>query len=142
MATGSNTYNNLGVPLYGSSEIKQQVATDDTLTLTAASTAATDRALVVRNSAGTESFAVGNGEFYRKMLMGTVALASLASNASEATVALSGLTTAHVVQVFLRASSTGRIPNVYVAAANQLGFGPGGAATAAMTVNYAAWLTA
>lgn len=141
MATGDNTFNLLGVPLYGSSEIKQQSTASDTLTLTQAGTQAGARALVIRNSAGTEQVALGNGQFYRKMVMGTVALASLASNASEATVALTGLTTNHVVQVYLRASSTGRMPNVYVSDADKLGYGPGGLATAAMTVNYCAWLT-
>lgn len=142
MATGTGTYQNLAVPLYGESEIKQQTAANDILTLTGASTSPAGRSLVVRNSANTEAFAIGSSEFTRKMLMGTVALASLASNASEATVALSGLTTNHVVQIFLRASTTGGMPRIYVNDADKLGYGPGGVATAAMTVNYLAWLTA
>ena len=142
MATGKNTFNLQGAPLYGEFEAKQQVAADDHVTLTAASTSPAGRALVVRDSASAEKFAIGVSQFTRKMVMGTIALASLASNASEATVAVTGLTTGHVVQIFNRASSTGRQPNVYVAAANQLGYGPAGVATAAMTVNYLAWLTA
>lgn len=140
MPVGTDTYKGLALPLYGQSEVKQQTAAQDLLTLTAASTSASGDLLVLRDSAGTEKFSMGVSHFTRKLVMGTIALASLASNASEATVAATGLTTNHVVQIF--AAASGPLPNVYVSAADVLGYGPASRASAAMTVNYLAWLTA
>lgn len=140
MPVGTDNYKGLAVPLYGQSEIKKQTAATDLLTLTAAATNDSGDLLVLRDSAGTEKFSMGVSNFTRKLVMGTVALASLASNASEATVAATGLTTGHVVQIF--AAASGPLPNVYVAAADQLGYGPASRASAAMTVNFLAWLTA
>lgn len=140
MAEGTKTYKGLAVPLYGESEIQQQDSATDILTITGASAQLGDF-LVCQNSSGTEQFVVdkdGNTSLagkIEKMVITTVALASLASNAS-ATVALTGLATNNVVMIFpTAATTTAGQPMVWVAGANSLGYGAGGTATAAMTVN-------
>lgn len=142
MATGTKTFKGLAVPLYGESTITQITAADDTLTIKAASTAPSGRQFVITDSAGTEKVALGVSEFTRKFAMGTIALASLASNAGTGTVTVTGLTTNHVVMVFANVSTYK--PNVYVSAADTLAYNPMGALAAvpAMTVNYLAFLTA
>ena len=146
MATGDLTFMGLAVPLYGESNITQQTAATDILTITGAGSQSGDF-LVCENSSGTEKFVVdSNGAVtvasslslssqISKMVLGTVALASLASNAS-ATVALTGLATSNAVMIFpTAATTTAAQPVVWVAGANSLGYGAGGATTAAMTVN-------
>ncbi len=59
MATGTNTYEGLAVPLFGESQITQQTAATDILTLTGADTMTGDF-LVCENSAGTELFVVNS----------------------------------------------------------------------------------
>ena len=98
MTTGARTYKGLAVPLLGESEIVQQVAATDILTIRQAS-AASGLPLVIRNSSSSNIFAVNSLGAIRTMVMGTIALASLASNAS-ASMALVGATTADVVQFF------------------------------------------
>ena len=139
MAAGSNTYQGLAVPIYGNSTIAGQTAADTVLTLQGAS-GQTGRNFVVQSSAGVERFAIGATNFTHKWTMGTVALATLASNAA-ATVALTGLTTNHVVMIFQAASNTSAVPMVYANAADKLGYCAPAVATAAMTVNYLALLT-
>ena len=104
MAEGTSTYQGLAVPLRGNSEIQAVGNTADIITITGYTTDQTGDFLVAQLSDGTEKFVVdvsGNvtatamamaGKI-SKMVLGTIALASLASNAS-ATVALSGITTA------------------------------------------------
>jgi hypothetical protein len=147
MAEGTKTYNGLAVPLFGESEIQQQTLATDILTLTGASSQTGDF-IVCQNSSGTENFVVDKdgdvslGGKIEKMVLGTVALATLASDAS-ATVALSGLATNQSVMIFPRAAATTNAqPIVWVAGANSLGYGAGGTACAAMTVNVWAFATA
>jgi len=139
MATGKLTFKGLSVPLYGESTITQITVADDVLTIKGASTSPAGDALVIMDSAGTEKQVFSINPFLNKRVTGTVALASLASNASEATVALTGITTNHVVQIF--AAGSGPLPNVYVSEADKLGYGPASRASAAMTVTWNAWLT-
>lgn len=142
MAAGVQTYKGLAVPLYGESTITQITSTTDLLTLKAASTAPTGDALVIADSAGTEKKVFGVDAYLDKWVMGTVALASLASNAGTGTVTVTGLTTGHIVSIYANVSTLR--PNVYVSAANVLAYCPPGAlgSTAAMTVNVMALLTA
>ncbi len=58
MAEGSNTYKGLAVPLWGESEIVQQTAANDILTLTAV-TGATGDFLVAQTAGGGEVFVLG-----------------------------------------------------------------------------------
>src|SRR5512139_4182614 len=118
MAEGTKTYKGLAVPLFGESEIIAKNDTPDILTITGYSTDQDGDFLVCQSSAGTEKFVVdasGNvtaagtmaltgalnltAKIGQQLGLGTIALASLASNAS-ATVALSGMTTKMVVQIF------------------------------------------
>ena len=57
MATGTSTYNGLGVPIYGEAEIKGQTAATDILTITGASSQSGAH-LVIQNSSGTDLFVV------------------------------------------------------------------------------------
>lgn len=57
MATGTNTYNGQGVPLKGESQIVQNTAATDILTITGASSQSGDF-LVCETSAGSEVFVV------------------------------------------------------------------------------------
>ena len=62
MAEGTKTYNGLGVPLFGESEIEQQTAATDILTLTGATSQSGDF-LVLQDVSGNELFVVGsNGQ--------------------------------------------------------------------------------
>lgn len=146
------TYMGLAVPLYGESQITGQTAANDILTITGATSQAGDY-LVCEGSTGTEVFVVDvNGAVtaastlsvggsvslaspIAKMVIGSVALASLASNAS-ATVALTGLTTACVIGMFYRGNTTDPVPALWPSAANALGYAAtGGVTHAARTVN-------
>lgn len=60
MATGSDTYMGLAVPLYGDFQITQRTAATDVMTLTGAS-GQTGDFLVLENSSGTERFVVEDG---------------------------------------------------------------------------------
>ena len=140
MAEGNKTFLGLAVPLLGESEIKQQTLGDDILTITGAASQTGDF-LVCQDSAGTEKFVVTKDGAITKMGMSTIALASLASNAS-ATVALSGLTTAEMVQIFARSKGTAPLPVVWMEDADKLGYGAPSVATAAMTVNIVKFATA
>ena len=140
------TYMGLAVPLFGESQIEQQTLGNDILTLTGAASQTGDF-LVCENSAGTEKFwvdkdgGVSMGGKIEKMVIGSIALASLASNAS-ATVALSGITTGHVVMIFGRGATTQPLPMVWPSAADKLGYGAPAVACAATTVNYWMFTTA
>ena len=60
MAEGALTYEGLAVPLYGESEIQQQTAATDILTLTGATSISGDF-LVMQTVTGTERFVVEDG---------------------------------------------------------------------------------
>lgn len=151
MATGTKTFMGKAVPLTGESNIVAETAANDILTITGAGSHTGDF-LVCENSSGTELFVVdvnGNmtatavalGSPVSKMVLGTIALASLASNAS-ATVALTGLATTDVVSIFCRGATTAPLPMVWASAANVLGYGAPSVACAATTVNYWKFATA
>lgn len=132
-------YNGLAIPVYGNASMYGQTAADTVLTIQGAS-AQSGRYMVIQTSAAVEKFAIGATNFTHKFVMGTVALASLSSNASVATATLTGLTTDMVIQIFGTVSTP--LPTVYVNAADKIGYAPPGSInTAAMTVNYLAWLT-
>jgi hypothetical protein len=98
MAQGTKSYAGLSVPLYGESTIKGQTAADDILTIQAPASHA-GGALVVKNSASTNVFGLNSLGAIRTMVLATIALASLASNAS-ASATLTGATTADVITFF------------------------------------------
>ena len=141
------TYMGLAVPLFGESQITQQTDASDILTITGYSAAQSGDFFVCENSAGTEKFVIDkDGDVsiagsIEKMVIGSIALASLASNAS-ATVALTGITTGHVVIIFGRGATTAPLPMTWGSAANVLGYGAPSVATAATTVNYWMFTTA
>jgi len=58
MASGNETFLGLAVPLFGESNIEQQTAATDILTITGAS-GQTGKFLVCENSSGSELFGVG-----------------------------------------------------------------------------------
>lgn len=139
MAQGANTYDGLAVPVYGNAIMAGSTAADTVLTLQGAGSQS-GRYLVIQTSAAVEKFAIGATNFTHKFVMGTVALASLATDAAVASVALTGLTTNHAVQVFGIVSTP--LPTVFCGAANELHYANRGAkVTAAMTVRYLAFLT-
>lgn len=135
MATGTSTYMGLAVPLYGEAQIQGVTAANDVLTITGVS-AQTGDYLVLEDSSGNEDFVIGSTGMIGTMVLGTVALASLASNAS-ATVALTGITTDCVVQIFNRVATTAiTVPRVWASDADKLGYSAHSAVTtAAQTVN-------
>lgn len=135
MATGTSTYMGLAVPLYGEAQIQGVTAANDILTITGVS-AQTGDYLVLEDSSGNEDFVVGPTGMIGTMVLGTVALASLASNAS-ATVALTGITTDCVVGIFSRSGATGtNFPNVWPSASDKLGYtASNGVTSTAATVN-------
>jgi len=135
MAAGNKTFLGLAVPLFGEATIEQQTAATDILTIQGA-TSQTGDFLVCADVDGDETFVIGSTGMVGTMVLGTVALASLASNAS-ATVALTGLTTDHIVQIFNRVAATNHtIPSVWASAAGALGYASHSAVTtAAQTVN-------
>ena len=165
MAEGSNEYKGLADPLRGNSNIQGINDTYDVLTITGYTTDQTGDFLVAQTAAGVEKFVVdasgnvtaagtlavtgastltGNVSLsgkVAKMVLGTIALASLASNAS-ATVALSGMTTAMVVNIFCRGATTAPLPMVWASDTDKLGYGAPSVATAATTVNYWMFATA
>jgi len=142
MTAGTKTFLGLAVPLFGESTIEQQTLGTDILTIKGAASQTGDF-LVCVDSSGTEKFVIdkSGGISITKMVLGTVALASLASNAS-ATVALTGITTGHVVTIFGRGATTAPLPMVWASAANKLGYGAPSVACAATTVNYWMFTTA
>ena len=133
MATGSSTFMGLGMPLFGEANMTGATAANDILTMTGAS-GQTGDFLVCESSAGAEGFVVSSTGRIATMVLGTVALATLASNAS-ATVALTGITTACIANIFARGDQTGAQPIVWASAADKLGYGAPGVACAAQTVN-------
>ena len=135
MAAGTKTFLGLAVPLYGEATITQETAATDILTVKGA-TAQTGDYLVCADVDGNEDFVVGSTGMIGTMVLGTVALASLASNAS-ATVALTGITTDCVVQIFNRVDTTAiTVPRVWASATDKLGYSAHSAVTtAAQTVN-------
>lgn len=135
MAAGTKTFLGLAVPLFGEATIEQQTAATDILTVKGA-TAQTGDYLVCADVSGNEDFVVGPTGMIGTMVLGTVALASLASNAS-ATVALTGITTDCVVGIFSRSGATGtNFPNVWPSASDKLGYtASNGVTSTAATVN-------
>lgn len=101
MTEGTNTFNGLGVPLYGEYEQKQQTAANDMVSLTGASSQTGDF-LVCQSSAGSEVFVVDvNGGIQSATLTvtGIATLDFAAANTGTATYAVSGLTSSDVVVV-------------------------------------------
>ena len=144
MTTGKGTYNGLAVPINGESEIVQQTAATDILTLTGASGQSGDF-LVCRSSAGVEKVSIDSdgdttlnslslASYINKMVLGTIALGALTASTSTSTVALTGITTKHAIMIF--ASAAGALPVVWPSTTNVLAYGAPGVATAAQTVNY------
>lgn len=146
MTVGTRTFEGLAVPLSGECEIVQETAATDIITLTGAASQTGDF-LVLRNSSGTEmlyinaSGGLSLASYINKMVLGTIALASLASNAS-ATATLTGITTNHLVTIFARGAQTSPLPVVWANSANVLGYGAPGVACAAQTVSYWMFSTA
>jgi hypothetical protein len=139
MAEGSNSFMGLALPLTGNSEITAKDDTYDIVTITGYSTNQAGDFIVAQTSAGTEKFVVdasGNvtaagtlavtgavnltAKIASQLGLGTVAISSLASNAST-TIALSGLTTKMVVQIFQTSNVTTPMPVVWVSAADKIG---------------------
>lgn len=154
MAEGSNEYKGLAVPLRGNSNIQGVNDTYDVLTITGYTTNQTGDFLVAQTSAGVEKFVVdvsGNvtvagtmaatgdvsltGKIASQLGLGTIALASLASDAS-ATVALTGLTTKMVVQIYQTSNVVKPMPVVWSSAADKLGYGAPAVACDADTYVY------
>ena len=135
MTAGNKTFLGLAVPLFGEATIEQQTAATDILTVKGA-TSQTGDYLVCADVDGDETFVVSSTGRIGTMVLGTVALASLASNAS-ATVALTGITTDCVVGIFSRSGATGtNFPNVWPSAADILGYtASNGVTSTAATVN-------
>ena len=134
MTTGSRTYEGAAVPLLGESEIVQKTAATDILTIRQASASSGD-ALVVRNSSSTNIFGVNSYGWIRTMVMGTVALAQCASNAS-ATAALSGATTDDIIHFFptsLGVVTGNGVPRAYVHTADKFTVFAQGGSFAAQT---------
>ena len=98
MAQGTKAYAGLAVPLYGESTIYNKVVADDILTLQQGASA-TGSPFVVKTSASANVFGVNSTGMIRSMILTTVALASLSTNASQS-VALSGVTTDDVALLF------------------------------------------
>ncbi len=136
MAAGTNTYDGLAVPLLGESEIVQQTAANDILTIRQAS-ASSGSPLVVRNSSSTNVFGLNSLGAIRTMVLSTIALASLASNAS-ASATLTGATTADVITFFPTAGfATGN--GIFVGAilsADKVTLYSAGGSVASQTANY------
>lgn len=135
MTAGNKTFLGLAVPLFGEATIEQQTAATDILTVKGA-TSQTGDYLVCADVDGDETFVVSSTGRIGTMVLGTVALASLASNAST-TVALTGITTDCVVGIFSRSGATGtNFPNVWPSAADKLGYtASNGVTSTAATVN-------
>lgn len=90
MTVGTKSFMGLAVPLYGESQIAQQTAATDILTITGAGSQSGDF-IVCRNSSGTEKFSVdvnGNvvsaGFFQTGLVAGTDALTTTNLTASGA----------------------------------------------------------
>ena len=83
MAEGNKTYEGLAVPLLGESEIKQQVAATDILTITGAS-GMTGDFLVFQDNSGTEVFVIESGG------QPTLAISSSTANAMKISVTSTG----------------------------------------------------
>lgn len=130
MAEGTGTYEGLAVPLFGESEITQQTAATDIITLTGAASMAGDF-LVCQNSSGTELFIVnvdGDLEATDIVASGDVESATLtctgigtldyaASNVGSRTFACTGLTSNDVVVISPREATDGALVVDLVAAA-------------------------
>ena len=136
MTTVTKTYMSLAVPLLGESEIVQQTAATDILTITQAS-AASGRPLTIKNSSSSAIFALNSLGAIRTSALGTLALAAVASNAS-ASVALVGATTADVIKLFPTAGLvTGKaVLNGYILTADKLTYYAVGGSAASATVSY------
>jgi hypothetical protein len=151
MAEGTNSYMGIAAALNGENTFTAINSDNDVITIQGASGQAGDL-LVVQTSTPTEVFIVGStgaatlgstlvvsgsssfGSQIAKMVLSTVALASLASNAT-ASVALTGITTKCVaIPLGIAASTTGAMPVVWVNAADKLGYGAAGTETTAQTV--------
>lgn len=103
MAAGTNTFNGHGVPLLPSTgfTITQQTASSATDIVTIRQAASASGApLQVQNSSSSNIFGVASNGMLRTMVVGSLAVASIASNAS-ATYALTGVTTADAVGLYI-----------------------------------------
>lgn len=103
MAAGTDTMQGNYVPLLPANGfvIAQQTASSatDLMTLRRAASAS-GNSLQVQNSSSSNVFNIGSTGMIRQQVLGSLAIASIASNAS-ATYALSGITTADVVSLYV-----------------------------------------
>jgi hypothetical protein len=165
MTAGTSTYMGLALASQGEINVTQQTVGTDIVTITG-KTGITGKPLNIQTYAGVSLFSVnsvgsmsvagsvthtgtlvqtGASTFtapIAKMILGTVALASLASNAS-ATVALTGLTSSMAALIFTTGAGdiTNSKPQVWCSATDKLGYMGGGVTTAAATVAYWAFTT-
>lgn len=122
MAEGTKTYKGLAVPLYGESEIKQNVAATDILTLTAVTGASGDF-LVCQTAGGGEVFVIGAaGELTAGSLVYAGDLAatrlSIGTAGAPTTAPTTGLTKGEMFLVWK--SATHPVLGMCVSAATQL----------------------
>jgi hypothetical protein len=117
MAEGTGTYNGLGVPILGESEITQQTAATDIVTLTGA-TSQTGDFLVCQIAAGTEVLVVdvsGNVDSAGQVECASLAVTGIGTvdfashDAGTATFAVTGLTSSDVVLISPREDTDGAI---------------------------------
>jgi len=104
MAEGTKTYEGLAVPIYGESEIQQQTAATDILTLTGAGSQSGDF-LVCQSNTGTEVFVVSSSGLLTSAV--GVSVTSIAASGAITASALSSTTVEAAVVVSV--TSTGAI---------------------------------
>lgn len=145
MAAGNDTYQSLAVPLLPANGflIIQKTASSATDIVTIQQAASgTGSPLVVRNSSSSNVFGVDSTGRIRTQVLGSLAVASLASNAS-ATYALTGATTNDAVQLYITTGhATGNgtlIANVHTA--DKITVWAVGGSVAAATANVAFFRT-
>ena len=130
MTEGTTTYNGLGVPLYGESEIKQQTAATDLVTLTGAASISGDF-LVCQNSTGAElmvvncrggiDFAIGSTTSTNYGISWTIGASGVVDALMKYTAGITGATTS----VFQVSSSNG--PSYLLSIASSAGANTGAA---------------
>jgi hypothetical protein len=108
MAEGTKTFHGLAVPLLGESEIQQQTAATDILSLTGASAMSGDF-VVLQDSSGTELFVVGaKGEISGKIVSSAAtSFISLALGSTGAVTNFLAVSTTTAPSYFLSIASSG-----------------------------------
>jgi hypothetical protein len=101
MAEGSETYDGLAVPLFGESEIQQQTAATDIVTLTGAASQSGDF-LVCQNSTGTENLVISSSG-----LVTSVVGMTLTTLTASAEATFSGLSSSSANGMTISVTSTG-----------------------------------